>query len=124
MTASGRGCVKTRYASRVGSITGELRPTIQALSNLRARKCHAANWSPTFLHSLGRNRVPGFTVIRFRDSVQVLRLRVTFPELCAQSCNRPGLILPSKPDLLFASASDTRSRKELRRVLARGTMLL
>jgi hypothetical protein len=27
-------------------------------------------------------------------------------ELCAQSCNRPGLILPSKPGLTFASASD------------------
>jgi hypothetical protein len=36
MTAPGRGCVKTRFASRTGSITGELRPTIQAPSNLRA----------------------------------------------------------------------------------------
>ena len=33
----------------------------------------------------GRNRVLGFTVIRFRDSVQELRLRVTFGNY---ACNR------------------------------------
>lgn len=58
----------------------------------------------------GLNRAPGFTVIRrssirSRDFVQELRLRETLWNYARNRVADPGLILPSKHGLIFASAS-------------------